>query len=89
MKKNWLLLVLTLFSLSMGLSSCSDDDDNQKVVESIYGTYLGEILEVELNGSPLLDGKSIPEKIHLTQGANGKAHFELKDFSFEGIALGD
>ena len=89
MKKNWLLLVLTLFSLSMGLSSCSDDDDNQKVVESIYGTYLGEILEVELNGLPLLDGKSIPEKIHLTQGANGKAHFELKDFSFEGIALGD
>ena len=186
MKKNWLLLVLTLFSLSMGLSSCSDDDDQKsteagilsfkfdkdvvsenslvfgepeikegeikvivsskatdidlkkltptievsqgatlspasgiaqdftkdvvytvtaqdgvskksytvktvslEVSESIYGTYLGKILEVELNGLPLLDGKSIPEKIHLTQGENGKAHFELKDFSFEGIALGD
>ncbi len=33
MKKNWLLLVLTLFSLSMGFSSCSDDDD-QKSTEA-------------------------------------------------------
>lgn len=87
MKKKVLNLFLLLTLL--GFVGCSSDKDDVPSVDfdQIAGVYKGTLaVEVESIG---IDTKGIPAKVYVEKSGEGKVTVKLKDFSFEGIELGD
>ena len=87
MKKKVLNLFLLLTLL--GFVGCSSDKDDVPSVDfdQIAGVYKGTLaVEVESIG---IDTKGIPAKVYVEKSGENKVTVKLKDFSFEGIELGD
>lgn len=79
MKKYLLILCVALMPM-VALTSCSDDDDDPTLAETVAGTY---DVKLAMAGAEATDGQII-----ITRKTDTTADLELKDFSIAGISLG-
>ena len=80
------IIYLLTFIFSLGFVACSDDDyPDGGYNGEIAGTYKGDI------GIKLGDAPKITElqKVYITKSEPGKVNLAIKDFSFQGITLGN
>lgn len=86
MKKNLLYLFVLICSVSL-FTSCGDDDDTEYIQTELDGVYKGA-LDVKVT-SLNIDAKNIPQKVYITKTGENLIKLELKQFAFQGIAIGD
>lgn len=88
MKKNVILLLALICTISF-FNSCSDDDDSKIVDESITGVYKGT-LDID---ALLTDGtkveEQLPQKIYIDKTGDNKLKLQLKGFQFGDFSVGD
>lgn len=93
MKKKGLLLLTIFFSLCLGFTACSDDDDDGgRIEDNIFGVYKGSLdAEVVGEGLPGLGDnlKDIAQKVYVDKVSDNKVKISLKDFSVMGLELGN
>lgn len=89
MKKNLFYLLVLFCSIGV-FNACSDDDDDPIVVDdSITGVYKGTMgIIVDLDGTKLPE-ESLTQKIYIEKTGDNKMKLQLKNFQFNGIAVGD
>lgn len=82
MKKSIFYLFAVVCTVCL-FAACSDDDDDDKVltVDNIVGTYVGSL---SVAGTPMPN-----TSIYVTKESDSKVTFELKNFSFGPISVGD
>ena len=81
------LLSILVFIASLGtLTSCEKDKAPDVVKENLNGVYLGD-LDIMLGSVEV--GKDVPQKIYITTTGDDVMKMELKNFSFDGLSLGD
>lgn len=87
MKKN--LFYFFVLICSMGLfTACSNDDDKPEYIQDgeFDGVYLGTL---DVNAVGLIEIKDIAQKVYITKSGENQIIMELKNFSFQGMTLGD
>ena len=85
MKKNLFAFIAVLGLVGL-FSACSSDDNNDSApVTVVYdGVYQGD-LDVSMNGLKL----QVQDRIEIVKTGDNRATLQLKNFSFEGLEIGD
>lgn len=81
-----LLYVFSMLCMLNLFIGCSDDDKTEPIGTGFDGVYKGA-LDVTLNGTEVPG--DIPQKVYVTKVGDNQIKMELKNFSFETMALGN